>query len=332
MRGTGLASLVHGHGPRQLTDPVTQMSRGQSVGGAFSHQAVYYRAPGAYLDAVLPFVRDGLARGEPVLVAVPEPMAALVRSGLNGQHAQVSFAPMTELGRNPGRIISAVWEFIGQQHGRPVRFLGEPFWPARTAAEVREAVRHEALLNLAFGAAPVAILCPYDAGQLARHVITSACRTHPVIRGPAGLRPSLAYIGGRVPRAAARPLPRPPRRAARLVYAGDLRPVRDFVARQAEEAGLGPDRSADLVLAAGELAANSLRHASGTGELRVWFTRDEIVCQVTDCGQIADPLVGRRRPPDASGLGLWVVHQVCDLVELRTGRHGTVVRMHVRRP
>ena len=43
-----------------------------------------------------------------------------------------------------------------------------------------------------------------------------------------------------------------------------------------------------------------------------------------------DPLVGRRRPAEATGLGLWVVHQVCDLVELRTGPAGTTIRTHMR--
>ena len=43
-------------------------------------------------------------------------------------------------------------------------------------------------------------------------------------------------------------------------------------------------------------------------------------------------LAGRRRPiPDAGrGHGLWVVNQLCDLVELRTGSTGTTVRLHMR--
>jgi hypothetical protein len=64
--------------------------------------------------------------------------------------------------------------------------------------------------------------------------------------------------------------------------------------------------------------------------VHAWTAPGEVICQVSDQGQISDPLVGRRRPPDASGLGIWVVHQVCDLVELRTGRDGTEVRVHMR--
>ena len=58
------------------------MSWGQAAGGEFSHQAVYYRAPDGYLGAVLPFVRAGLTRSEPVLVAVPPPAARLLRTAL----------------------------------------------------------------------------------------------------------------------------------------------------------------------------------------------------------------------------------------------------------
>ena len=90
---------------------------------------------------------------------------------------------------------------------------------------------------------------------------------------------------------------------------------------------------ANLVLAASELAANTLRHTSGGGTLRVWHTGLEILCQVEDEGWITDPLAGRRRRPAAEpGHGLWLVNQVCDLVDLRSGPGGTAIRLHMRRP
>jgi anti-sigma regulatory factor (Ser/Thr protein kinase) len=310
------------------------MSWGRAAGGDVSHEAAYYDSPEGYSRAVLPFVTDGVAAAEPVLVAVPPMSARLIESGLNGQSAtsSVTFADMAEVGRNPGRIISAVWEFIGRHPGQQVRFVGEPFWPGRSVAEAREAVRHEALINLAFAAAPVRVLCPYNTGLLTPRIIASAGRTHPVIATAQGPRPSGDYAGGRVPRASARPLPRPPRRADMLAYSGNLKPVREFAAGHAERSGLSLDRTADFVLAVAEVAANSLRHASGTGTAHIWTADGELICQVTDQGRIRDPLVGRRRPPEVTGLGLWVVHQVCDLVELRSGRSGTAVRMHMRLP
>lgn len=308
---------------------MTQMSWAPADGGELSHQAIMYDGPDDYLRAVLPFLRDDAGEPGPVLAAVPPPTAALLRAGLDGQQGAVSFADMTELGRNPGRIISAIWEFIGRNPGRRVRFIAEPFWPARSAAEAREAVRHEALINLAFAGAPVTVLCPYDAGRLDPRILASAARTHPVIGTARAQRASLHYAGGRIPWDAARPLSPPPARAQRIDYSDSLQPVRDFVARLARRFGLDADRGSDLVLAVGELAANTLRHTQGAGTVHAWRTRGEAIFQVTDQGRISDPLVGRRRPAEATGLGLWVVHQVCDLVELRTGPAGTTIRTHM---
>ncbi|HEY5358918.1 MAG TPA: sensor histidine kinase [Streptosporangiaceae bacterium] len=298
-------------------------------GGSCRHEAAYYNGAKDYLPAVMPFIEEGLSAAEPVLALVPMPAAELLRERLNGQGRGLTFSDMGRLGRNPGRIISAMWDFIAQHPGRSVRVLGEAIWPARSAAEVSETVRHEVLINQAFAGTPVTLLCPYDIGQLAPRITAQAGRTHPVIRTALGLEPSPDYVAGRVPRAAARPLPPPPADAEQLTYARDLRSVRMLVARHAERAGLDADRTADLVLAAGEVCANTLRHTTGLGTVWVWHRRAEVICQVNDQGWITDPLAGRRRPPEASGLGLWVVHQVCDLVQMRTGRRGTTIRMHM---
>lgn len=48
------------------------------------HDALFYETAAQYDDAVLSFVREGLLRGEPVLVAVPDPHLSLVRAALDG--------------------------------------------------------------------------------------------------------------------------------------------------------------------------------------------------------------------------------------------------------
>ena len=86
------------------------------------------------------------------------------------------------------------------------------------------------------------------------------------------------------------------------------------------------------MLCADELAANSLLHGGGRGELRVWRDGAALVCEVSDTGTIDDPLAGRRVPSldRVGGRGLWLANQLCDLVQLRSGPAGTVVRLHVR--
>jgi anti-sigma regulatory factor (Ser/Thr protein kinase) len=114
-------------------------------------------------------------------------------------------------------------------------------------------------------------------------------------------------------------------------YRSDLSKVRALVLKHAREAGLAEGRANDLVLAVSEVAANTLRHTQSSGTLAIWHDDDEVVCEIHDAGTIADPLVGSRRPaPDANGgHGLWIVRQVCDLVELTSNATGTTVRMHM---
>jgi anti-sigma regulatory factor (Ser/Thr protein kinase) len=130
------------------------------------------------------------------------------------------------------------------------------------------------------------------------------------------------------------PLRAPPEGAEFLRYRADLSRVRQFTAAWARQAGLPPRQASDLVIAVAELAANTLRHTTGSGTVTLWATDEEVICQVQDQGHITDPLAGSVRPaPDAlgGGRGLWLVHQIGDHVEIRTGPAGTTVQVHMRR-
>ncbi|HEX8005548.1 MAG TPA: ATP-binding protein [Trebonia sp.] len=123
----------------------------------------------------------------------------------------------------------------------------------------------------------------------------------------------------------------PPDDAMSYTYRADLSRVRAVVVRHAVDVGLPDSRASDLVLAVSEVAANTLRHTRSNGTLTIWHDENEIVCEIHDQGTIADPLAAKRRPAPGTlgGQGLWLVHQVCDLVELRSDRDGTTVRMHM---
>jgi len=110
----------------------------------------------------------------------------------------------------------------------------------------------------------------------------------------------------------------------------DLPRLRDAVGREALRAGLDPGRVSDFVLAAHELAANSVVHAGGRGSLRLWTLEDSLICEVRDDGVFEDAVAGRRPPPltGDGGAGLWIVREACDLVEIRSlPGHGTIARM-----
>jgi anti-sigma regulatory factor (Ser/Thr protein kinase) len=303
--------------------------------GLLRHIAFFYRDPAEYQAQILRFARDGLARGEPLFIALPGDAARAVAGQLpagSQDSGDLLCSDNTDMARNPARIIPEVRAFFDQHAGQRVRVVGEPAWPGRSPAEFCEVIRHEALVNLAFSDAPATLLCPYDAARLTPAAISGAEHTHPEQIGGDGRVTAAEAMAaaGQVPTEYDRPLPPPPSGAAALDYETDLAPVRRLVESHARRTGLAADRVADLVLAVNEIAANTLAHTTSGGLLRVWHDQAEMLCHVQDQGWIADPLAGRvKRSPDGRGHGLFLVNQVCDLVELRTGPGGTTVLMHM---
>lgn len=303
--------------------------------GGFGHAALLYRTPAEFTAGVLPYVEAGATAGEPVMVALPGRNLQLLRAQLDGLGERVAFADMTSIGPNPGRLLGWMRQISEQHRGQPVRYVHEAVWLSRRPEEIGEVIRHEALINQIVGSWRVSVLCPYNLA-LGPDVIASAERTHPAVIRDGHQQASPLYDPQLlVPAQYDRPLEDPPPDAAVLAYRDDLARVRSFTARHAHQAGLPERRVRDLVIAVAELAANTLVHTSGAGTLGIWATTNEVICQVHDSGRIEDPLTGRLRPGPAElggGRGLWVANQLCDLVEIRTGRNGTQIRLHMRLP
>ncbi len=117
-----------------------------------------------------------------------------------------------------------------------------------------------------------------------------------------------------------------------FLYTTNLAEVRALAESEARTSGLPDDRVVDFVIAVAEVAANTVRHARSPGSMEIWRADGELICEIRDAGVITDPLVGRSPPPPEAngGHGLWLVHQVCDRVDLRSDETGTVIRMHMR--
>jgi anti-sigma regulatory factor (Ser/Thr protein kinase) len=306
------------------------MHRDQASGG-LRHAVGLYRTAGQYTTAIDQFVSDGQARHEPVWLALA--VGQLPPGGAASRWPQATVADMRQLGGNPARIMPAIRAFADDHTGLRVRCISEPVWPDRPAAEMREAARHDALLNLAFAGTPLSVMCLYDAGALPGSAIADACGSHPSRLSGQQLSTNRDYLGdGSMPASLGKPLVAPPG-ARELRYERDLRPVRSLVAAFAAEAGLSVTRRTDLVIAASEVSANTLRHTRAGGVIRLWATDDSVLCQIDDSGHIADPLAGHVRPSAdrPGGQGLWLVNQICDLAEIRTSELGTTVRLCMHR-
>jgi anti-sigma regulatory factor (Ser/Thr protein kinase) len=297
------------------------------------HFALLHAGEAAFVTSAAAFVRSGLSTDESVMVALPAAALAGLRSELARDGGDVEFVDMTSAGRNPGTVISAWMDFVqsARAAGRGMRGVGQCAWQGRTAAELDECHRHEALLNSAFEDGPEwSLMCPYDTAVLSPATIRGALATHPFVAADGDTwQPNPQYqlnwhspLEGR--------LDDPPADAISVNFRlADLHKARSVARSLATASGLPPERRDDLAIAVSEVGTNSIVHGGGTGRLRAWFTGETVVCEIRDAGNISDPLVGRRRPSSTAlgGRGLWIAHRLCDLVQVRSGTGGTVVRM-----
>jgi hypothetical protein len=300
---------------------------------SYRHEALLWRGRDDFAAALVPFVRDGLAAGEAVMVALVPEHANWVRAGLGAQAAKVQFVDMAKLGKNPARIIPA-WQDFLRRHcvdGRPARGIGEPIWAGRRPEEVLECQLHEALLNLSIDPElPFWLVCPYDEEHLDASILTEAHRSHPAITSGSSYQGSPAYGGhphaDAIFTAGLPPIPGyPARLAVTALNTGD---TFTFVALQAAAAGLWSDMVVNLADVVQGLTLASLKRGADRAVVRIWDRPRALICEVADTSVLNDHLAGRRAPDTSRDDPLWWANSICDLVQTRSGATGTTVRLH----
>lgn len=295
----------------------------------FRHEALPYRGIEGFVQAAAPVVLDAIGRGDPVLVAVPGGNVEALRQALPDDtvdNGQVAFVDMVAAGRNPARSVS-LWHRFARQPSPSEHRLGiaELLWTERTAEEITECQHAEAVLNLALAGSSLTLTCAYDTAALATTDVREAAQHH------LGIVSMFADV--RFPQF---PLAEPPT-AQSVDYqfgTGDLRRIREYVGTEATACLVDRLQIHDLVLAVNELATNSIRHGGGHGRLCVWRTPDSLICEVSDAGFLDQALAGMCQPTTTGegGAGMWLVHQVCDLVQVRSSeQNGTDVRLTMHR-
>lgn len=307
------------------------------MGPAYRHSALLYAGQHGFLEGTVPFIRAGIAAEEPTLVVLPKGKIELLRAEIGSDGPHVQFADMQHVGSNPARIIPAWRRFVEAHPGRSLRGIGEPIFPARGPAELRECQHHERLLNPALAGSGLYLLCPYDTEAMGPDVIEEAQRSHPLVHDAGIERDSDQFLGRAGDTGLLHePLPPPAAEFTSLPVPGveHLAAARAFIREQLESAGLSLAHQADLVLALNEIATNSILHGKRATEVRIWREPGTLVTEVRGGGRIDDPLLDRTPVPSSStrGRGLWLANQLCDLVQLRSLGDGVVARMHVRVP
>jgi DNA-binding NarL/FixJ family response regulator len=173
-----LADRSHGHGCR--------------------HEALVYSSADELVAATVPFVRQGLARNEDVLVVLREPGRTVLREALDGDAARVEFADAVDWYRSPEHAFQGYSRYLNDRFERGahrVRVVAEVVWPESSATvDVAEWKRYEAGISAAMASVPVSFICAYDTRELPAGIVSDAQRTHPVLRTAEGARPSARYL------------------------------------------------------------------------------------------------------------------------------------------
>jgi anti-sigma regulatory factor (Ser/Thr protein kinase) len=301
------------------------------------HQALLFDSPEQFLATAVPFITEGVHRGDTVLAVTSADNTRRLRERLNGTADQVTFLEPAGWFDSPGRTLDAHHRRIDAlaSDSAFLRVIGEPVWADRDDLETSEWGRYESVVNVALADCRAWVMCGYDSSALAGAIVEDARRTHPRLAvGTASeisaefTEPASYYASRDTPLA-----PYPPSGVEWIPISADLAPVRRFVADHAPRLGVAADRVDDYILAVNEIATNVLRHGGGTGEARMWATDRRVVCEITDAGTATGNFLGflRADPRSEQGHGLWIARQICDLLEMRTGPSGTTVRLHLRR-
>jgi transcriptional regulator with XRE-family HTH domain len=161
------------------------------------HRALLYSTESEFLDVCVPFLTQGVERGEAVLAVTTDANLALLRGRLGEAAHAIELAGRDGWYRTPTIAVHRYREFLTRKLDSGaawVRILGEPPWSGRPKRQLPLWVRYESMLNLVFAGEPVSVLCPYDKRELGDEIQGQATATHPETIGRNGTLGSPDYV------------------------------------------------------------------------------------------------------------------------------------------
>jgi anti-sigma regulatory factor (Ser/Thr protein kinase) len=302
------------------------------------HEAGFYGSDAEFRALIVPFVEEGIAAGEPVIIGYDGPKNALVRSWLTDP-SPVTFLADNSVYATPARAIVAyrrLFELHAAQGAGQIRVTGVPPHPGN-GGSFEGWDRYEAAVNTVWDDLPVWGLCLYDTATAPAAVLDAAERTHPHIVAPSGAHRANARFQDASDFEALPIAPDPLEETRPTVELTDTSPAeaRQALAQIGEGHVVGTILE-DLLIGITEAVSNALLHGRGSVTVRIWAAPDRIVINVHDEGRgPADPLAGLVHAssaiPDA-GLGLWLIHQLDIDVALNHADDGFTVRLRSGTP
>ena len=295
------------------------------------HEAGFYGSDAEFAALIVPFVQEGVAAGEPVIIGYDERKAGLLRSWLADPSA-VEFIGDQSLYATPARAIATyrrLFEFHTAMGAGQIRIAGDVPHPGN-GGRFEGWDRYESAVNTVWQDFPVWGRCLYDTITAPPAVLEVVERTHPRIVWPSGQRRASEHYQEA---AVFEPLPvaPDPLEASTPIATLAGRPAADtrHALARIGRSRVNNTTLADLIIGASEAVSNALRHGQPPVTVRIWATSDRIVVSIHDSGPgPADPLVGLTPAAHSAfhpGLGLWVMHQLdVDTALIHTGEGFTV--------
>jgi anti-sigma regulatory factor (Ser/Thr protein kinase) len=304
----------------------------------FRHEAALYSSDEEFLAVAVPFLAEGIAAGDPTLLAVPADLQRRVQDAL-GDPAGLTLLPGEQY-RQPFATLQRNYQTFLDCAGtrgrwiRQIRMIGAVPHSGLGATWDGWA-RYEAAINDLYSSLPVWSICPYDTRRASVGVLDEVERTHPYLAtaegghraNPRYTEPA-AFLTERARREAD-----PLERSRPDLALTDPTPphCRRATAALAATTTLDRETIDGLVVGVSEALANAICHGRPPVELRAWAAPDRVLVVVRDRGGgPSDPYAGylprRGQQPD-SGLGLWITRQVCSRVTLTQTPEGFTVRL-----
>lgn len=160
------------------------------------HYALLYGSEEEYLAATVPFLSEGIARRDCVLVVSGRWQTGLLRDALGDDAPHVEFRDSTEWYGSPTAALNDYRRYVNERFELGAywfRVIGEPIWAGRSEAEVSAWTRYESIMNVAMASSPATIMCPYDARTVPAKVLDGARHTHPEVAEAGAVNVSRAY-------------------------------------------------------------------------------------------------------------------------------------------
>lgn len=300
-------------------------------GSPAHHNLFLYGEDSALIDQVVPFLTEGIAEHEAVVIVLDPRKTALVREALGPIAGRVAGIDRDSYYTRPEAALAGYDAKVRRylQDGAPrVRVFGElPL--CRTKTESDTWILYEALLNPAFAHHPVTIVCGLDGREQPDEVIEGSWRTHPRSLNHDWSDNRHFHDPADTVRALA---PRPDDVSGLEAIPTDdgARALRRRLRSEMAACQMPDDRAQRMLSATGEILANAHRYGGGVRGLRAGRVGEQFVCEISDHGPgLDDPFAGYLppHPGHGGGAGLWVARQATRRLEMISTERGLTTRL-----